>query len=176
MQGGGPRYLNSCALYRISSLDVALAARILLLTKPIYPDATIKDLITTSYQSLVAHAHHVQERILGSGTLPLKIESQSLSLWSVFPSAPFNSRAFSSRRVSGKTDEERHMDRMRWGFVGLVVGVVCAYVAVLAPSRLALADQIRQGGWHTADENDLEEEHNDDEYEEEILDFVEQRL
>jgi hypothetical protein len=33
---------------------------------------------------------------------------------------------------------------MRWGFAGLVVGVVCAYMAVLAPSQLALAARVME--------------------------------
>ena len=61
---------------------------------------------------------------------------------------------------------------MRWGFAGLIVGVVCAYIAVLAPSQLALAAkvmeqrrlerQIYRGEIDVEDEEYEEEE--DDEY------------
>ena len=129
---------------RISSLDVALAAKILLLTKPPYPDATLKDLVTTSYPNLMAHAQHVEDRILGSNTLPLRTERHSYSLWSLFPSTLFSFKTARRPRVADKSDEERHIGHMRWGFGGLVVGVVCAYMAVLAPSQLALATRVME--------------------------------
>lgn len=167
-------WLTHVPISRISSLDVALAARILLLTNPPYPDATIKDLITTSYPNLVLHAQHVQERILGSNTLPLKVERHGFSLWSLLPSSPFSFKPVSSPRSADRTDEEKHIDRMRWGFVGLVVGVVCAYMAVLAPSRLELANEIRhQRKLSQLYGHGYDDEEDDEEYEgeEEGLDF-----
>lgn len=120
----------------------------------------------------MAHAQHVEDRILGSNTLPLQTERHSYSLWSLFPSTLFSFRTARQSQTAAKTDEERHLGHMRWGFAGLIVGVVCAYIAVLAPSQLALAAkvmeqrrlerQIYRGEIDVEDEEYEEEE--DDEY------------
>ena len=56
-----------------------------------------------------------------------------------------------------KTDEDRHVDRMRWGFIGLVIGSLCAYYAVVAPGRIV----IRRPGDPGYGE-DLEEDEDED--------------
>ncbi|KAJ3544081.1 hypothetical protein NMY22_g2914 [Coprinellus aureogranulatus] len=135
---------------KISSLDVALAARILLLTKPAYPDGTIKDLITTSYPNLVEHARRVEDRVLGSNTLP-KVRRHDYSLWSLLP--------WARRALKPCLCGSRRL--------GLVVGVVCAYVAVLAPSRLALANDILRQQRQRFYEDDVDDDEEDGEDEEE---------
>ncbi|KAF5315658.1 hypothetical protein D9611_004914 [Ephemerocybe angulata] len=126
---------------QISSLDAALASRIILLLNPPYPEPTIKDLLTTSYPNLVAHAQHVQEQVLGSNAPSIKTESHRHSVWSLIPSGIFSRKSPIPRLTIEKTDEERHVDRMRWGFIGLVFGSLCAYIAVLGAIN---APQIRQ--------------------------------
>jgi sorting and assembly machinery component 37 len=41
-----------------------------------------------------------------------------------------------ARKQPKKTEEDIHYDRMRWGFIGLAVGSLAAYIVVVGGSRL----------------------------------------
>jgi sorting and assembly machinery component 37 len=49
---------------------------------------------------------------------------------SLIPSPP------TARKQPKKTEEDIHYDRMRWGFIGLAVGSLAAYIVVVGGSRL----------------------------------------
>ncbi|KAJ7940432.1 hypothetical protein B0H13DRAFT_1938065 [Mycena leptocephala] len=95
---------------RLTTLDIILAAHVLLIIKPPFPDTLLSDLLTDSYPTLVSHA----ERIL----------SRSLE----FPAPMYSSPGVI---LSGKSEEDTHYERMTWGWVGLAVGSVGLYLLAI---------------------------------------------
>jgi hypothetical protein len=66
-----------------------------------------------------------------------------------------------------KSDEDKHVDKMRWGFVGLVLGSLCAYVAVVGFSMGNLKIGVVPKGQAGDDDDDEDEDEDEDDEEEE---------
>jgi len=113
---------------RLTSLDPLLAAHILLLTKPPFPDPLIKDLITNSHPSLLLHAQRVYAETCGDDKLILPTSPSPYSLLDILPSWPKGS---ASRNPD--SPEDIHYKRMRWGFFGLLIGSFATYFAIVGP-------------------------------------------
>ncbi|KAJ6502348.1 hypothetical protein C8R45DRAFT_1060628 [Mycena sanguinolenta] len=101
---------------RMTTLDVVLAAHVLLMIKPPFPDRLLSDLLANSYPTLVSHA----ERILAKSQqlpAPLHASSEGYSISSIFPSLPR-----SQQREKG--EGETRYDREAWGWLALAAGTV----------------------------------------------------
>ncbi|KII88380.1 hypothetical protein PLICRDRAFT_161408 [Plicaturopsis crispa FD-325 SS-3] len=104
---------------RPTTLDIVLAAHILALTRPPFPDPLLKSLVVESYPSLVAHA----ERVYSSANqAPLKTRPPPTP--SIFP-------WLSARRSGPKVEkiaEDVQSDGTRWGWIALVVAAMGAFI------------------------------------------------
>ncbi|KDR73498.1 hypothetical protein GALMADRAFT_251207 [Galerina marginata CBS 339.88] len=136
---------------QVSSLDILLAAHVLLLLEPPFPDTLLKDLITTSYPSLESHARRIYSAAFEGGGPNLATSPSSFSFWSLYPSWP-------KRHPAKKpaTKEDIHYTQMRWGFVGLALGSIAAYLAVVG-SRYQIVWHVGEGSKEADDgEEDIE--------------------
>ncbi|KAF8969846.1 Tom37 C-terminal domain-containing protein [Flammula alnicola] len=111
-----------------SSVDVLIAAHILLLLDPPYPDTVLKTLITEAYPSILSHTRRIYDDAFGEGKWAVAVTPPSSSLWGLIPSWPKRS---SIKKQS--SPEEIHDAQIRWGFFGLVIGSFAAYFAILGP-------------------------------------------
>ncbi|KJA27465.1 hypothetical protein HYPSUDRAFT_179521 [Hypholoma sublateritium FD-334 SS-4] len=124
---------------QLSSVDVLVAAHILLLTNPPYPDVLLKNLLVEIYPTLSSHAQSVFNAALGEGKSLSCIPPPSLSLWDVIPSWP---KGHASKKQS--TDEEIQYRKIRWGFFGLALGSLVTYLSIISP---------RPSVWQDAEDN-----------------------
>lgn len=98
----------------------------LLLLDPPLPDPLLKDLITGSYPSLASHARRIYDMAFKSGKATPVVTPKPPSFWSLLPSWP---KRQSVRKPAGK--EDVYFNRMTWGFVGLALGSLAAYLFVV---------------------------------------------
>ncbi|KAJ3775408.1 hypothetical protein FB446DRAFT_725338 [Lentinula raphanica] len=98
-----------------SLLDATVAAHILLLSRPPFPDPLLQDLVNTSYPSLVSHANRLYDQTL-SASIPTRKAAQNNFLQSLPP--PF--------RVAEESDVWE--TRLRFAFIGLMLGGVATYL------------------------------------------------
>ncbi|KAF7338131.1 hypothetical protein MVEN_02037900 [Mycena venus] len=81
---------------RLTTLDIVLAAHILVIIKPPFPDRLLSDLLTDSYPTLVSHAERILARSLELPP-PIHTSPGGHSIWSLLPSLPHN-----EQRTTGK--------------------------------------------------------------------------
>ena len=125
---------------RLSSVDVIIAANILLLVNPPYPDPLIKDLVNNSYPALVSYAQQIYGQAFTKECSPLEFTSPSSSLWTLIPSwpkAPDHSR-------EPQSQEDIYYNRMSWGFIGLAIGSLTAYLMVVGNQARKVWEQRSQ--------------------------------
>ncbi|KAJ6497039.1 hypothetical protein C8R47DRAFT_1113602 [Mycena vitilis] len=108
---------------RLTSLDVVLAAHVLVIIKPSFPDTLLSSLLTESYPTLVSHAERILARSLEP---PTQIESSARNhpIWSLLPSLP----VACGRE---KSEEDIQHERMTLGWVALAVGSVGMYLMTM---------------------------------------------
>ncbi|KAJ3857024.1 outer mitochondrial membrane transport complex protein-domain-containing protein [Lentinula lateritia] len=99
-----------------SLLDAILAAHILLLSRPPFPDPLLQDLVNTSYPSLVAHANRMYARTL-STSLRTRDAAPGNFLGTLLP-------------TTASTDHESDVweTRLRFAFIGLTLGGIFTYL------------------------------------------------
>ncbi|PPQ64674.1 hypothetical protein CVT26_002764 [Gymnopilus dilepis] len=138
---------------RPSSLDVLVASHILLLVEPPLPDTLVKELIINSYPALAAHARRIYDLAFKTDKpLPTSTQ-QSPSLWSLLPYWPRRKKTQQVQKAAEKEDVQ--FTRMTWGFVGLALGSLAAYLFIVA-RKMEL--QINLGGDDTEIADEEEEE------------------
>ncbi|KAF4615516.1 hypothetical protein D9613_002752 [Agrocybe pediades] len=113
---------------RVSSLDVLIAAHVLLLIYPLFPDTLLKDLLIQSYPSLVALSRRVHAVAFESGNPDIMLAPAASSLWALLPSWPGRQKPAPK---DSNAPEDIHYTHMRWGFVGLAVGSLLAYLVLV---------------------------------------------
>ncbi|KAJ7219489.1 outer mitochondrial membrane transport complex protein-domain-containing protein [Mycena pura] len=116
---------------RPTTLDFVLAAHVLVISRPPFPDKLLSDLLTSSYSTVVLHAERILSRALENpapvNTLPL-----GHSIRSLLPSLP--------RERAEKSAEETHYDRVTWGWISLAVGSVSLYLLIIgSPVHLVVS-------------------------------------
>lgn len=131
-------------LDRLSSVDIIIAAHILLLVNPPFPDSLIKDLVNNSYPALASYAQRIYGRAFEEGRPPVQSTSPSSSLWALIPSWP----KAPDQIWKSKSQEDIYYNRMSWGFVGLAIGSLTAYL-------VAVVGRARQVGEQHAQEMDV---------------------
>ncbi|KAJ7087838.1 hypothetical protein C8R44DRAFT_649821 [Mycena epipterygia] len=102
---------------RLTTLDIMLAAHLLVILKPPFPDTLLSDLLTDSYPTLVSHAERIME-MTSHLPAPLHSSPQGPSIRSLFPSLIGGSER-------EKSEEE---ERVNWGWASLAVGSVGLYL------------------------------------------------
>ncbi|KAG6860933.1 hypothetical protein C0995_005888 [Termitomyces sp. Mi166 len=109
---------------RPTALDIVLAAHILLLLKPEFPEPSTSNLIKHTYPTLALHAHRVFNHVFSSSELQLRISPAPRFVWSsLIPWPP-------TTRKGKLSEEDLYFRRMRWGFYGLTLGSMAVYLAV----------------------------------------------
>jgi sorting and assembly machinery component 37 len=106
-------------------LDVILAAHILLLIKPPYPSAVLKDLVKDSFPTLALHAQRIYERTIGPSHPVAGTKYGAISV-----GMPTSLKVPECKRKI-KSPEDIYYDRMRWAFFGLSIGSLAAYLVVV---------------------------------------------
>ncbi|KAJ7905718.1 hypothetical protein B0H14DRAFT_2661291 [Mycena olivaceomarginata] len=91
---------------RLTTLDIVLAAHVLVIIKPPFPDRLLTELLVDSYPTLITESPP-----------PLRASPQGYSVWSLLPSL-----AHKQRRE--KTEEETQYERVAWGWFTLAAGSV----------------------------------------------------
>jgi sorting and assembly machinery component 37 len=107
-----------------TTLDIVLAAHILLLLNPPFPDPFLQTLVSDSYPTLSSHARRVYVQALSSGS-PARSPPPSFSWGSLLPWPS------TTKKQVKKSAEDVHYDRMRWRFYGLAIGSLAAYLVVV---------------------------------------------
>ncbi|KAJ7709702.1 hypothetical protein B0H17DRAFT_970562 [Mycena rosella] len=102
---------------RLTTLDIMLAAHILVIIKPPFPETLFSDLLADSYPTLVAHAERILEGSL-KAPAPTHNSPQSHSISSLFP-------PLAAQR--DKSAEETEFELRSWGWISLAVGSVGLY-------------------------------------------------
>ncbi|KAJ7510071.1 hypothetical protein B0H11DRAFT_1957498 [Mycena galericulata] len=105
---------------RVTTLDIMLAAHILAIIKPPFPDTMLTDLLVDSYPTLVSHADRI---ISKSMEFPAPSSSpRGHSIRSLLPS-------WTSERVE---TSEGNNDRFEgWGWISLAMGSVSIYLITM---------------------------------------------
>ncbi|KAH9180855.1 hypothetical protein EDB89DRAFT_1921520 [Lactarius sanguifluus] len=101
---------------RPTTLDLVLAAHVLLLVQAPLPDTLLSSLLSSSYPTLLLHARRVLAIAVPSAPV-LPPEQYSLSALIPYPSF----RAWWSEPRPQKSEEEKRFEHMRWQWIGLAV-------------------------------------------------------
>ncbi|THU87226.1 hypothetical protein K435DRAFT_762703 [Dendrothele bispora CBS 962.96] len=110
------RLLGNSAFFQndqLTTLDVVVAAHVLLLVYPPFPDPILQNLLKSSYPSLVSHAERVFQHVKDA-PISTRRASKTESLSSLLPNM--------------YTDDV-WVIRLRWAYFGLTLGGIVAYTA-----------------------------------------------
>jgi sorting and assembly machinery component 37 len=124
-------YLRSVTnelLNRPTTLDLVLAAHVLLLVQTALPDTLLSSLVSSSFPTLLSHARRVLETVAPS---PRVLPPEGYNLSALIPYPSF--RTWWSEPRIPKTEEEKRFDRMRWQWIGLAVVGSIGYWVLWGP-------------------------------------------
>lgn len=134
-----------------TTLDLLIAAHVLLLIIPPFPDTFVKEL---TKNTLADHAKRIQTIALGSDRPKLHIRSWRNSVWNLVPSY----RVVKTVPARERAPEDARHEKLTWGFFGLALGSVVAYFAAMGfpiiVSRSVLEDEEDEA----EDEEDINED------------------
>ncbi|KAI0247955.1 hypothetical protein BJV78DRAFT_1241364 [Lactifluus subvellereus] len=120
---------------RPTTLDLTLAAHVLLLVDAPLPDTLLSSLLSSSYPALLLHARRVLNAAAPTAPM-LPPERYRLSALLPYPSF----RAWWSEPRHPKSEEEKRFERMRWRWIGLAVLGSIGYWLIWGPKvRLVMA-------------------------------------
>ncbi|KAI6045715.1 hypothetical protein EDC04DRAFT_2634553 [Pisolithus marmoratus] len=111
-----------------TSLDVYLAAHILLLAKPPFPGSVLQTLLLEKYSSLVDHAHRVECEVAKAPPYGLAPPSKPSVL------SLFTFRRSVSEEVKPPSPEDVRFRRMRWLWVALALGAAAFNIVQFSKS------------------------------------------
>ncbi|KAJ7444903.1 hypothetical protein FB451DRAFT_1104641 [Mycena latifolia] len=110
---------------RLTTLDIMLAAHILVILKPPFPDTLFSDLLADSYPTLVAHSERIL-KISSDSPPPIHSSPRGPTISSLLPSLGGNHAARKE-----KSEDDRNFELMSWGWVSLAVGSVSLYLMTM---------------------------------------------
>ncbi|EIM90362.1 uncharacterized protein STEHIDRAFT_93301 [Stereum hirsutum FP-91666 SS1] len=159
---------------RPTSIDVFLAAHILLMLKPPFPNPFLASLLESSYPTLVSHADRVlrtafptlaiapaqetyktQLHMLPPETYSIRSLLPSFTSWSANPAGLFHRRGATEE----KSEEDKRFDRMRRLWIGMAaLGTVGFWVLYGPRFRLVVPDEEDEEGFVEEFEEGEEEE------------------
>ncbi|KAJ7724458.1 hypothetical protein DFH07DRAFT_854826 [Mycena maculata] len=120
---------------RLTTLDIALAAHLLVILKPPFPDPLLSDLLVDSYPTLVSHA----ERVLAKSRefpVPMLGSPGGHSIRSLFPQLDL------ARGRGEKSEDEVHYERMSSLWVFLAATSVGLYLMTMgSPVRVGVMEE-----------------------------------
>ncbi|KIJ41221.1 hypothetical protein M422DRAFT_229684 [Sphaerobolus stellatus SS14] len=157
---------------RPTTIDIALASHILLLIHTPLPNQALKDLLRTSYPSLIAHALRIQN-IAFSPELPLILEPPRANPLQLIQST--TKHLF--RRVTTQeleSDVEKEYRLYRWGWVALTIASVVGYSFLVGARFVVQTDGEAQEEEEEQEQAAVEEE--EEEEEEEIEEEIEAEI
>jgi sorting and assembly machinery component 37 len=143
--------------YRPTSLDALLAAHVLLLAEPPFPDELLRSLVRESYPSLVQHARRVRSHAFPSGTdvtyaPPLKASLSQLIPW------PRSEKSDAPPVNKEKQELDRSFALQRWLWIGTAVAASAIYLAMTVKIVIVRPGQENDdGGEDDADGDDGDE-------------------
>ncbi|GJJ12665.1 hypothetical protein Clacol_006909 [Clathrus columnatus] len=167
---------------RPSTIDLTLASRILLVCGAPLPDSIIKDMLTSSYPSLIAHAARVHALAFSASNPPPNImEPKNLNFFQVLRGSLKNlKRHILTDHL--ETEEDKKFRRYRYGWYTLTALTAIGYLAVLRLNSIvvivAQKDEV-QDVPQTAEQTSKEESQDQEEekgMEDETLEEIEEEL
>lgn len=117
--------------YRATSLDVILAAHVLLLINPPYSDPLTKNILLEEFPTVASHARRIHALAFTFANPMLKLVSSPLRFGLLRALIPSRPRDQPAPKAVEKTPEDVQYDKMRWGFFGLTLGCLVAYFVVV---------------------------------------------
>lgn len=112
-------------------MDLLLAAHTLLLVVPPFPDTYIKELAEEWYTTLPEHAQRIQDIAFASDRPKFPVHSSRGSVWDLIPSRHIIKAT--QTKHSERTSEDREYEKLTWGFIGLALGSIVSYFAIMGP-------------------------------------------
>jgi sorting and assembly machinery component 37 len=134
--------LSSINNHRPTTLDVLLAAHVLLITIPPFPDPLLNMLLVESCPTLVVHANLVRSRTFPppdiSGTeatsaMPPISSPQSYTLFSLLPNP-------ARVKIKLRTTDSAKDEKLRWRWAGITAAGLVGYFMLTGANRVALAN------------------------------------
>jgi sorting and assembly machinery component 37 len=123
---------------------VLLAAHILVLTGPHYPDPLLQTLLSDSYPRLFEHARHIQSLALGDDSaLPRVSAAPRLPLTSLLPWPRWSTAADPLAELPEWQAVERRFAIQRWTWIAAAVTSTVGYLAYVRMHRI-LAELARE--------------------------------
>lgn len=99
------------------------------------PDTLIKELAEEWYDTLADHAKRIRDIVFGSDQRKIPVHISRSSLWDLIPSRQVIKVV--QTKDSGRTPEDAEYEKLTWGFIGLALGSVVAYFAIMgSPIRV----------------------------------------
>jgi len=152
---------------RPTTLDLSLAAHILLLIHAPLPDTLLSSLLSSSYPALISHAR----RVLGAAAPSARVlPPERYRPSALLPYPSFRSWWNEPRRP--KTEEEKRFERMRWRWIGLALVGSIGYWLIWGPTLrwVKVVDENGDESWALAvggDTVDSDADEGEEEYEDE---------
>lgn len=137
---------------------ILLAAYLLLLLEPPFPDSSIQSLLIDSYPALVSHARRVQE--VASNSCPVEVYPPTGYSWSSVIPWPRSDKGGMNSKT--KTDDDIRFERMRWGWIALAAGIAVVYMTTAMKLVAPLPEEGRDDS-HEVDVDIEDDEENVDE-------------
>ncbi|KAA1469451.1 hypothetical protein DENSPDRAFT_864175 [Dentipellis sp. KUC8613] len=150
---------------RPTTLDVLLASHILLIINPPFPDTLLSSLISSSYPTLLAHAHRVYSAAFPTAFADHlhKLPEVGFTFTNLLPYPSL--RLFGNKEKAESSEVEKRFKKMRWVWIGMAIASVAGYFMYLAPQLQIAVQTIRAEEERRAmeegeviDDDELEEE------------------
>lgn len=139
-------------MHSMTSLDVYLAAHILLLANPPFPDSVLQVLLLENYPSLVDHARRIQAEVARAPAYE-PAPPPKLSILSLF--SP--DRNMSKPEAKPTNPDIVRFRRMRWMWIAFALGAATYHIWNRIEIRRVPDDEQEDGGHDLTEEESKEE-------------------
>lgn len=123
---------------------------------PPFPDTLIKELAIEWYDTIADHAKRIRNIAFESGKPTYSVRSSRGTFWDLLPS---RHSAKVQTKGSKRAPEDVEYEKLTWGFIGLALGSVVAYLAIMgSPVQIIVRKAEEEEGEEEDDDDDELEE------------------